>query len=457
MAGFFWDAAAIIPSMIMERTGHTSNEFHDRYKNLIKQFPQIGRITPYYDFMKRPFTSNNLYKFSEFKGGNMKKIASIVGVDVKDDDELLKLAIAGLAKAGVDPEVVVDFVAELDVETGLNKVAGELEAALDTPIDEDQLAILIADSMSNGKIEKRASENNLPAEKLAKKVLEKMLEPGEISKIAMKVFSAYGQYDGEKPLVKVASKLGVTDEEVKIAQTAVELISEGYSPEILKVAAEELYETTPGKLASAIVKGEELAAKHIAEGKVTTASFTKIAQAEDIPETFKIGYINAIQKLAFDLHPTSLESIAKKAGLKDATSYDVHNLIKGASILLGSDEAAPQAIYAYYDKKYALDKFAAETVSDFSKDAEEALVFLTKVASKADKIDFEETKAFLKTAAEALGMSVNEVGRQLLKTSMFLEGERPDVIRELEKNAGDILADVIKEETHEKIAAILEH
>jgi hypothetical protein len=350
--------------------------------------------------------------------------------------------------------------AEIDSSVAVDKLAADYEVE-----DVDALAVDIAEALSDGKIEKTAADKKIDPLALANGVIEQLMPVGEVSKLAAKVLIGFGESE-EESIDKVASALGFTEDDVNVAAVAMELSSEGYSPELLKNAADEA-KIDFKKMATAIVSGEKFAVEKIVAGEIGGELVEKTASAKETTEGFRYGMDSAVEKLAFLIHPKGIatqlpEKFTKVASEKgDKPDFEAHKLACEGAVALDFDPLAVQSVYSYMDKGYALDKHASVLDESYKEQASLAFGTLTKLAAltRAKKMDEEDDPAkAIEKMAVAFKEPIEKIAERMYLTTNFLAGKNPREFvgtgtkEELGKKAEVWLKDVLNVFEHGKVS-----
>lgn len=475
--GFIPGAAKTAPiwgSMGMGAVGELAtkrsvSDYARQYKNMVEKYPQLSLIRPSYGYEAPKFDFgiygglNKPAHISQIKGevnrmDILKKIGLEKTASAKDPVELF---FEGVVKMGYDASDGIGVLAEIDSNVAIDKMAADLEIE-----DKDGLTIEIAKSLAGDKIEKTASEQKVDKLALSKGVIEKIMPIGEVSKLAARVLIGFAEVDKGITFDKIASKIGVTDEDLDVTAIAMELSSEGYSPELLKQAADE-QKVDFKKMATAIISGEKFAVEKIASAEISGDVLEKTASAKETPEGFKYGMNSALEKLAFLVHPKGIaanlnEKFTKIASEKgDKPDFEAHKLACEAASSLEFDPLAVQSIYAYLDKGYALDKHASVLDETYKENAKMAFITLTKLAAltRAKKIDEEEDPAkAIEKMAVAFKEPIEKIAERMYVTTNFLAGNNPNEFigtgtkEELGKKAEAWLKGVLNTFEHGKVS-----
>ena len=461
-----WGGAGL--SLLSEHANKSSKgDFSRQYKNMIEQNPQMSGAVSYYGYenprldfginggLSKP--AHVLQIKREVNMNILKKIGLEKTASAKDPVELF---FNGVVKLGYDASDGIGVLAEIDSGVAVDKLAADYEVE-----DRDALAMDIGEALSDGKIEKTAADKKIDKLALAKGVIEHLMPVGEVSKLAAKVLIGFGE-SAEKSIDKMASALGFTEDDINATAVAMELASEGYSPELLKSAADEA-KIDFKKMATAIVAGEKFAVENIVAGDIGGELVEKTASAKETTDGFKYGMNSALEKLSFLVHPKGIatqlpEKFTKVASEKgDKPDFEAHKLACEGAVALDFDPLAVQSIYSYMDKGYALDKHASVLDESYKEHANIAFGTLTKLAalSRAKKMDEEEdpSKAIGKMAA-AFKEPVEKIAERMYLTTNFLAGNNPREFvgtgtkEELGKLANAWLKDVLNVFEHGKVS-----
>jgi len=442
MDGYF----RIVPELTKDSTMH----FYDRYTRQTKM-PGFGNIKPYYKQ-----ASINVNKRSI----NMEILKKVGLTKIASNEDPMELFFKGIDKLGADSSLGINILAEIDSDVALDKLSADLGVEKGSE-DHYNLPIVIANDYTKGALDKTAAANDkLDKNVLARKTLEKLMPVGEISKIASATLIQLGAAEGDS-FDKIAS--AVSKENLNVTKVAMELASEGYSPELLKEAAEvEKVEFT--KMASEILEGEQAGIDAILKAELDAPFVEKTASDDKKTNAFKIGLESAIIKMASYVHPKGIaeligekfEKTAAKAG--KIADLEAHKYACEGASVLGYTPESVQSIYSYMNKDYALDKHASVLPEDFKKEAQLAFDTLVKVAvanRKATKNGenhygyTEAVNAFANTIKE----DMNKVASRLYVTRNFLAGMNPVklVTEDMDKIAEALMALEFNAEQHAKV------
>lgn len=448
-------------------TKSSRGDFSRQYKNMIEQNPSLSGATPYYGY-ENPRLDFGIY-------GGLNKPAHILQIKREVNMNILKkiglektasakdpveLFFNGVVKLGYDASDGIGVLAEIDSNVAVDKLAADYEVE-----DVDALAMEIGEALSDGKIEKTAADKKIDKLALAKGVIEQLMPIGEVSKLAARVLIGFGE-SNEVSIDKIAAEIGVTEDDINTTAVAMELASEGYSPELLKSAADEA-KIDFKKMATAIVSGEKFAVEKIVAGDIGSELVEKTASAEETADGFKYGMNSALEKLAFLIHPKGIaiqlpEKFTKVASEKgDKPDFEAHKLACEGAVALDFDPLAVQSVYSYMDKGYALDKHASVLEESYKEQANLAFGTLTKLAalSRAKKLDEEEDPAkAIEKMAVAFKEPVEKIAERMYLTTNFLAGKNPREFvgtgtkEELGKKAEAWLKDVLNVFEHDKVS-----
>jgi len=442
-------ALGAMAALALPKSSQTN--FANQYAVNAKRTPSFGAIKPYY----------KLAKISEYKRSKNMDILKKVGLTkVASNENPMDLFFKGIEKIGADSSVGVVILSEIDSDVALDKLAADLEIGHDTE-DYYNLPIVIANDYTKGALDKTAAANDkLDKNVLARKTIEKLMPLGEISKIASATLINLGAAEGDD-FDKIASN--VSEGDLNVTKVAMELASEGYSPELLKEAADaEKIEFV--KMASEILEGETNAIEKIMNAEASSDYVEKTASDEKLSDSYKAGVESAIIKMAGYIHPKGIAKLVGEKFEKTASKtgkiadLEAHKYACEGAGVLGYRPEAVQSIYSYINKDYALDKHASILPEDFVKEAQLAFDTLVKVAvvnrkltKKAEQNEgyTEAVNAFANTIKE----DINKVASRMYVAEGFLSGANPIefVTEDMDKTALAVLKLNLNAEQHSKV------
>ena len=393
----------------------------------------------------------------------MNKFAEHIGLEKIAFDEAKDLFHKAAEALGIDMSSLENLLAETDSTAAIDKIASELG------IHPEITAIILSDvlaDVSRETIEKTASEKNVDPVELAYGVVDSSFVPGEISKIACATLVNFAKKgDMKLPLEKNAEAIGASKSDINVTAVAVELSSEGHSPELLKQAADDAG-IDFRKLATQIIEGENWASEKIATAALNSEMMKKIAESDKIPEGFFVGVMSAIDKLAEEFHP---KGIANLFGLKKEAStegkdldLEVHSLMKVGAQLSGFGPESLQFLYSYYSPEYALDKHASVAEKGHEDMAKIAMVTIGRIGAlvSSNKLEIPESIGeTIDKIAEIFKEKPEQSMQRLHITNSMLAGIHPANIKEageanggIDKMSEAIAMEAIRQDEHEKIA-----